>query len=158
MRYALKGSKTVFRISGGRALKTANVFAENTPLMATSRAWIIKPSDLTMPYGLKPETGWNYGFNFTQKMKLNYKDAYLTIDLYRTDFTQQVVVDVDNYTQEVSFYNLNGPSYSNTAQIEIGWEIRKRLNVKTAYRFVENKSTFSNRMLEKASKPLQNKR
>ena len=51
-------------------------------------------------------------------MKLNYKDAYLTIDLYRTDFTQQVVVDVDNNTQEVSFYNLNGPSYSNTAQIE----------------------------------------
>ncbi len=150
MRYALKGSKTVFRTSGGRALKTANVFAENTPLMATSRAWIIKPSDLTMPYGLKPETGWNYGFNFTQKMKLNYKNAYVTIDLYRTDFTQQVVVDVDNNTQEVSFYNLNGPSYSNTAQIEFGWEIRKRLNVKTAYRYVDTKVNYQTGLLQKA--------
>jgi hypothetical protein len=150
VRYALKGSKTVFRTSGGRALKTANVFAENTPLMATSRAWIIKPSDLTMPYGLKPETGWNYGFNFTQKMKLNYKNAYVTIDLYRTDFTQQVVVDVDNNTQEVSFYNLNGPSYSNTAQIEFGWEIRKRLNVKTAYRYVDIKVNYQTGLLQKA--------
>ena len=118
MRYALKGSKTVFRISGGRALKTANVLAENMSLMATSRDWVVMPSDLTMPYGLKPETGWNYGFNFTQKMKLNYKDAYVTVDLYRTDFTQQVVVDVDANTQQVLFYNLKGPSFSNTAQIE----------------------------------------
>ncbi|MDF2452145.1 MAG: TonB-dependent receptor plug protein [Bacteroidota bacterium] len=150
MRYALKGNKTVFRISGGRALKTANILAENTPLMATSRDWIITPSDLNMPYGLKPETGWNYGFNFTQKMKLNYKDAYVTIDLYRTDFTQQVVVDVDNNTQQVLFYNLDGPSYSNTAQFEFGWEIRKRLNIKTAYRFVDTKVNYRSGLLQKA--------
>ncbi len=150
MRYALKGSKTVFRISGGRALKTANVLAENTALMATSRDWIITPSDLTMPYGLKPETGWNYGFNFTQKMKLNYKDAYVTVDLYRTDFTQQVVVDVDANTQEVLFYNLKGPSFSNTAQIEFGWEIRKRLNIKTAYRYVDTKVNYQSGLLQKA--------
>lgn len=150
MRYALKGSKTVFRISGGRALKTANVLAENTSLMATSRDWIITPSDLSMPYGLKPETGWNYGFNFTQKMKLNYKDAYVTVDLYRTDFTQQVVVDVDANTQQVLFYNLNGPSYSNTAQVEFGWEIRKRLNVKTAYRYVDTKVNYQSGLMQKA--------
>lgn len=150
MRYALKGSKTVFRISGGRALKTANVLAENTSLMATSRDWVITPSDLTMPYGLKPETGWNYGFNFTQKMKLNYKDAYVTVDLYRTDFTQQVVVDVDANTQQVLFYNSQGPSFSNTAQIEFGWEIRKRLNIKTAYRYVDTKVNYQTGLMQKA--------
>jgi hypothetical protein len=150
MRYALKGSKTVFRISGGRALKTANVLAENTALMATSRDWMITPSDLTMPYGLKPETGWNYGFNFTQKLKLNYKDAYVTVDMYRTDFTQQVVVDVDANTQQVLFYNLKGPSFSNTAQIEFGWEIRKRLNIKTAYRYVDTKVNYQSGLLQKA--------
>jgi outer membrane receptor for ferrienterochelin and colicin len=150
MRYALKENKTVFRISGGRALKTANILAENTALMATSREWILTPSDLTMPYGLKPETGWNYGFNFTQKMKLNYKDAYVTVDVYRTDFTQQVVVDVDDNTQHVLFYNLNGPSYSNTAQLEFGWEVRKRLNVKTAYRYVDTKVNFNSGLMQKA--------
>lgn len=150
LRYALNQSKTVFRVSGGKALKTANILAENTPLMATSRDWIIQSNDLNMPYGLKPETGWNYGFNFTQKMKLNYKEAYVTIDLYRTDFTQQVVVDVDYNTQQVWLYNLNGPSYSNTAQIEFGWEIRKRLNVKTAYRYVDTKVNYKTGLLQKA--------
>lgn len=150
LRYGLNESKTVFRISGGRALKTANVFAENTALMATSRDWILTPSDLSMPYGLKPETGWNYGFNFTQKMKLNYKDAYVTIDLYRTDFTQQVVADVDYNTQQVWFYNSNGPSFSNTAQAEFGWEVRKRLNVKTAYRYVDTKVSYKTGLLQKA--------
>ncbi len=150
MRYALNKSKTVFRLSGGRALKTANIFAENTALMATSRDWVIAPSDLSMPYGLKPEIGWNYGLNFTQKMKLNYKDAYITVDVYRTDFTQQVVVDVDYNTQQAWFYNSKGPSYSNTAQIEFGWEIRKRLNIKTAYRFVDTKMSYKTGLLQKA--------
>jgi outer membrane receptor for ferrienterochelin and colicins len=150
MRYGINNSKTVFRISGGRALKTANIFAENMALMATSRDWMLTPSDLSMPYGLKPETGWNYGFNFTQKLKLNYKDAYVTVDLYRTDFTQQVVVDVDYNAQQAWFYNLNGPSFSNTAQLEFGWEIRKRLNIKTAYRYVDTKVTYKNGLLQKA--------
>jgi len=102
-----------------------------------------------MPYGLKPEIGWNYGLNFTQKMKLNYKDAYVTVDLYRTDFVQQVVADLDANTQQVLFYNLNGPSYSNTAQVEFGWEVRKRLNVKTAYRFVDTKVTYTTGLMQK---------
>ena len=150
LRYALNESKTVFRLSGGRALKTANIFAENTALMASSRDWVVMPGDMSMPYGLKPETGWNYGLNFTQKMKLNYKDAYVTLDLYRTDFTQQVVVDVDYNTQQVLFYNLNGPSFSNTAQLEFGWEVRKRLNVKTAYRYVDTKVNYKTGLLQKA--------
>lgn len=150
MRYALNQNKTVFRISGGHALKTANVLIENASLMATSREWIIYQSDVNMPYGLKPETGWNYGFNFTQKMTLNYKDAYITFDLYRTDFTQQVVVDVDANTQQVLFYNLKGVSFSNTAQIEFGWEIRKRLHIKTAYRFVDTKVSYQTGLMQKA--------
>lgn len=150
LRYALKENKTVFRLSGGRALKTANILAENSALMATSRNWIIETTDLNMPYGLAPEVGWNYGFNFTQKMKLNYRDAYFTLDIYRTDFTQQVVVDVDYNTQQVWLYNLKGVSYSNTTQAEFGWEIRKRLNVKTAYRYVDTKVSCRTGLLQKA--------
>ena len=150
LRYALKENKTVFRLSGGRALKTANILAENSALMATSRNWIIETTDLNMPYGLAPEVGWNYGFNFTQKLKLNYRDAYVTFDIYRTDFTQQVVVDVDYNTQQVWLYNLKGVSYSNTAQAEFGWEIRKRLNVKTAYRYVDTKVSYRTGLLQKA--------
>lgn len=149
MRYALNDGKTVFRASAGRALRTANIFADNLFLMASSRQWLVQPSDLNMPYGLKPETGWNYGFNFTQKMTLNYRDAYVTIDLYRTDFTSQVVIDMDQNTQQVLIYNLNGPSFSNTAQAEFGWELRKRLNLRTAYRYVDTEVKYKQGLMQK---------
>lgn len=149
MRYALNNNKTVFRASAGRALRTANIFADNLFLMASSRQWLVQTSDMSMPYGLKPETGWNYGLNFTQKMTLNYREAYITIDLYRTDFTSQVLIDMDQNTRQVMIYNLNGPSFSNTAQAELGWEIRKRLNVRTAYRYVDTQVKYQQGLMQK---------
>lgn len=149
LRYALDENKTVFRLSGGNALRTANILSDNSYLMASSRTWSIQPSDLSMPYGLNPETGWNYGLNFTQKFKINYRDAYITIDVYRTDFTNQVVVDVDKSAQEVNIYNLKGQSYSNTAQFEFNMEPRKRLLVKTAYRYVDTKVQYTQGLMQK---------
>ncbi|HWY10706.1 MAG TPA: TonB-dependent receptor [Bacteroidia bacterium] len=148
MRFAFT-QNSILRLSGGRALRTANIFADNSYLMASSRQWILEPSDLAMPYGLKPETGWNYGLNFTQKFKINYRDAYITIDAYRTDFTNQVVMDLDNNAQQVLIYNLKGPSYSNTAQFEFNTEPRKRLFIKTAYRYVDTKVTYHQGLLQK---------
>jgi outer membrane receptor for ferrienterochelin and colicins len=148
LRYAFT-KNSVLRLSGGRALRTANIFADNANLMASSRQWILKPSDLSMPYGLKPEIGWNYGLNFTQRFKINYREAYITFDAYRTDFVNQVVIDLDNDAQEISIYNLKGPSYSNTAQFEFNMEPRKRLFVKTAYRYVDTRVTYTGGLLQK---------
>lgn len=148
MRYA-PNPNTIFRISGGKALRTANIFADNMYLMASSRQWIVQPANLNLPYGLNPETGWNYGLNFTQKFKINYRDAYITIDVYRTDFTSQVVVDLDKNTQQVNIYNLNGPSYSNTAQFEFNFEPRKRFFIKMAYRYVDTKVKYEQGLLQK---------
>lgn len=150
LRKGFNENKTVLRLSIGRALKTANILSENASLMATSRDWILQPSNLNMPNGLNPEIAWNYGINFSQKFKLNYREAYLTIDVYRTDFVQQVVVDVDYQTHQTWIYNLHGQSFSNTAQAEFGWEIRKRLNVKTAYRYVDTRVTYKTGLLQKA--------
>lgn len=149
LRYAFRPA-SVLRLSGGRALRTANIFTDNAYLMTSSRQWFIEGSDLKMPYGLKPESGWNYGLNFTQKFKVNYRDAYITLDVYRTDFTNQVVTDIDFNTQEVHIYNLKGRSYSNTLQFEFNMEPRKRLFVKTAYRYVDTKMTFKQGLLQKA--------
>jgi outer membrane receptor for ferrienterochelin and colicin len=148
LRYAFT-QNSILRLSGGRALRTANIFADNAYLMASSRQWILKPSDLAMPYGLKPETGWNYGLNFTQRFKINYREAYITVDAYRTDFENQVVIDLDNDPQEISIYNLKGPSYSNTAQFEFNMEPRKRLFVKTAYRYVDTRVAYTKGLLQK---------
>jgi hypothetical protein len=148
VRYAFS-ARSVLRFSGGKALRTANIFADNSYLMASSRNWIIESSNSKMPYGLNPETGWNYGLNFTQKFKINYRDAYITIDLYRTDFTSQVVIDVDQNAQQVLIYNLKGPSFANTGQFELNLEPRKRLFIKTAYRYVDTKLQLKQGLLQK---------
>jgi outer membrane receptor for ferrienterochelin and colicins len=149
LRYAFTPN-TVLRLSGGRALRTANIFTDNAYLMASSRQWIVESSDLNKPYGLNPEVGWNYGLNFTQRFKINYREAYITIDAYRTDFVNQVVIDVDQNAQEVNIYNLKGPSYSNTAQFEFNCEPRKRFFIKTAYRYVETKVNYKQGLLQKS--------
>ncbi|MFN5182890.1 MAG: carboxypeptidase-like regulatory domain-containing protein [Bacteroidota bacterium] len=149
IRYALNDNKTVFRASAGRALKTANVFAENSSFMATSREFFVNATDVNLPYGLKPEIAWNYGVNFMQKFKLNYREAQFIVDLYRTDFQQQVVVDIDYNPQQVLIYNLNGKSYSQTAQVEFRWEIRKRLDMVLAYRYIDTKTQFVSGLLPK---------
>ncbi len=147
LRYAFS-TNSVLRLSGGRALRTANIFADNAYLMASSRVWNLEVSDLSMPYGLKPETGWNYGLNFTQRFKINYREAYITIDAYRTDFENQVVIDLDSPYQ-VSIYNLKGPSFSNTAQFEFNMEPRKRFFVKTAYRYVDTRMAYAQGLRQK---------
>lgn len=149
VRYAFKPN-SVLRLSGGRALRTANIFTDNSYLMASSRQWFIEGNDINKPYGLKPEIGWNYGLNFTQKFKINYRDAYVTLDAYRTEFTNQVVTDIDADAQKVLIYNLKGPSYSNTLQFEFNMEPRKRFFVKTAYRYVDTRVSFKQGLLQKA--------
>ena len=149
LRLAWNENKTVLRASGGRAWKTANIFAENSSFMASSRNFVLLVSDYRMPYGLKPEIAWNYGINFMQKFKLNYREAQLIFDAYRTDFENQVVIDIDEDPQKVFIYNLTGASYSNTFQSEFIWEARKRLNLRIAYRFVDTRTTYLNGMLPK---------
>jgi outer membrane receptor for ferrienterochelin and colicins len=147
VRYAFTHDR-VLRFSGGRALRTANVFADNASAMATSRQWIIEGVSSGMPYGLSPETGWNYGLNYTHRFKINYREAYFTLDAYRTQFTNQVVTDYEN-PRELRLYNLDGPSWSNTFQGEFNFEPRKRLHVKTAYRFVDTRVTYHAGTLQK---------
>ncbi|MCB0410637.1 MAG: TonB-dependent receptor plug domain-containing protein, partial [Flavobacteriales bacterium] len=141
-RFAFNENKTVFRISGGKAWRTANIFSDNIGLMASSRIWNIYPSDFSMPYGLNQEIGWNYGINFTQKFSLAYREGYIMFDAYRTDFTNQVITDVDENPQQVNIYNLQGESFTNTGQIEVTYELLTRLDLKIAYRYVDNQISY----------------
>lgn len=133
---------TTLRLSGGRGMRVANVFADNSGLMASSRAFIVRDA-------LLPEIAWNYGSTVIREFKIGSKSFFLTLDFYRTDFQNQVVVDVDNDIHSVSFYNLKGLSYSNAVQAELAFEPIKRLEIKTAYKFQDVKTTYGTQLLDK---------
>lgn len=128
--------KGVLRLSAGRGKRIANVFAENQQYFGSSRVFSIAEEGGKM-YGLDPEIAWNYGISFTQKFQLFNRPADVTLDVYRTDFQNQVVVDVMQSPQSVLFYNLKGDSYANSIQFDFNYEIKKHFNLRTAYKYYD---------------------
>jgi outer membrane receptor for ferrienterochelin and colicins len=132
----------VIRFSAGRGKRLANIFAENQQLFGSSRNFnILDNSGKT--YGLAPEVAWNYGFGFLQKFEIFTKKADFSVDFYRTDFQNQVVVDLFQSAQQVDFYNLKGKSFANSLQLEFNIEFIKHLNLRTSYKFYDNKTSYN---------------
>lgn len=140
VRYAV-ADNSVFRASVGRAQRTANIFAENLGYLASSRIYQVQGTEKDKPYGLNPEVAWNMGLNFTQKFMLNYRDGAFSADYYYTDFTNQVVVDIEK-PGTVSFYNLNGKSFAHSFQAQLDYEPVRKLDVRLAYRYYNVQNTY----------------
>lgn len=147
LKYALS-ERITWRVSGGRSQRTAGIFAENLGLLANSRQWFIMGNG-GQAYGLQPEVAWNYGTNLTWNFFVNGNEATLSADFYRTDFENQVVVDMDYSAQSVLFYNLKGKSYSNSAQIQLDMEPVNGLEFRLAYRFYDVKTQYFNSLLDR---------
>ena len=126
--------QTVVRLSAGKAMRVANPIAENTSYFASSREFEIQDS-------LGVEVAWNYGVNFTHCFKLFEREASFNADAYRTDFENQVIVDIEDPTK-LRFYNLDGESYSNSIQFDFNYELFDRFDVKLAYKINQVYSTY----------------
>jgi outer membrane receptor for ferrienterochelin and colicins len=141
----------VFRASAGRGKRSANIFAENQQLFASSRQ--IKVDDVGGNiYGLNPEIAWNYGVSYMQKFNLFDEKGDITFDFYQTDFKNQVIVDWEN-PQEISFYDLDGKSIANSFQVEVNYSLAKNLNLRTAYKYFDITTDFKVGNLQKPIQP-----
>ncbi len=128
---------SIVRVSAGRGYRSPNLMAENISLLASNRA-------LNFADDLGLEEAWNYGVNFTQNFKVARRDASFSFDLYRTDFVQQILVDVDQSPTEVFFYNVDGKSFSNSLLATLQYSPFKGFDVKLAYKWNDVQATFSN--------------
>jgi outer membrane receptor for ferrienterochelin and colicin len=139
---------TVIRAGIGRGQRTANIFAENNSVLVSARAISIDAVNPKGAYGLNPEVAWNKGVSIDQKFMLFHRSASLGIDFYRNDFTNQVVVDMED-PRAIRFYNLDGKSYSNSLQTELSFMPIPKLDIKLAYRLFDVKTTYSHQLLQK---------
>lgn len=141
--------KSIMRASAGRGLRTANIISENSGLLASNRAFEIQGDGSNKPYGLDAEIAWNFGLNYTKKFTVNKKDGSISFDLYRTNFENQIVVDLDESAQKAVFYNLQGKSYSNSFQGQFDYELFPRFDVRLAYRWFDVKTSYGDDLLKK---------
>ena len=138
--------QSAFRLSAGRGFRTANPIIENSGAMASSRNIILDANEL------KPEIAWNYGTSITHLFEIANKEMNVSVDYYYTDFTNQVVVDLEN-PREISFYNLVGKSFSHSLQAEYSIELTKALELKTAYKWYNIKTNYSGNLKDKPLTP-----
>ncbi len=140
-------TNTTLRGSVGKGYRVANVFVENSNALTSSRTLIITED-------LLPEEGWNYGVSLMQGFKLNKNEGTFTLDGYRTEFVNQIVVDLDSDYSSVYVSNLHGQSYSNVFQAEMNYEVFTNFDMRVAYKYIDAKSTYNGDLLEV---PLTNK-
>jgi outer membrane receptor for ferrienterochelin and colicin len=145
-RYAIT-EKTVLRASAGRGSRSANVIAENLSLLTTARRFVIAEK-------LRLEQAWNYGVHLTQYFDIMGKEMSVNAEFYRTDFTNQVIIDKEQDIDHIMVYNLDGKSYANTYQVELKYELIPRMDVTAAFRYNDVKMTLSDELMRE---PLVNK-
>lgn len=143
--------ETIFRLSGGRGQRTANIIQENIGYFASSRQMIIQPStsNAASGFGLLPEVGWNTGGGIHHAYSVSRRLGSLSADVYYTWFERQTVVDLDASPQQVLFYNLRGESYALSAQLDWNQEITRFFELRLSYKYTDAKTTFTTGNLDR---------
>jgi len=140
-RYAIN-SKNIVRASIGMGYRTPSIFSENTAILATSRQIVITEE-------IMQEKALNTGISYTRYFYLFGKEINIMGEIFHTNFTNQLVVDIDQSIDAVYFYNLNGKSYANSYQIELNYKPIKGFDILLAYRYSDVKTTINNSLQEK---------
>lgn len=133
--------QTILRLSAGRGFRTANVFAENQQYFASNRSIQILQNGGNI-YGLRPEIAWNYGASLQQEFKLFGRKSSIVADFFRTDFQDQVLVDLDRSPQQLTFYNLEGKSFANSFQTQWDFTPFKNFDVRLAYKYYDVQADY----------------
>lgn len=135
---------TVLRGSAGKGFRSASVLAENTGMLVSARQLVIQ-GDFRM------EEAWNYGLNITHTIALSEKrEAVFSADFYRTDFINQIIVDLDQAWNRIIISNLDGKSYSNSFQVNADAAITEHFSITAAYRLNDVRVTTAGMLQERA--------
>ena len=139
---------TVLRLAAGRGFRVANPIADNAAVLASARQFVIGSN-------LRPERAWNVGGSATQYFTMLGRPATFIVDYYHTEFQNQVVADMYTAPGYILLDNLlpGGRSYARSLQGELQLEPLKGLQVKSAYKYLDVRTTYDNVLLPKPLTP-----
>ena len=134
------------RASTGKGYRTPHALAENHYLLASGRTLVI--DDLPM------EEAWNSGISSTIYISAGERNVTVNTEYYYTDFLHQAVVDYNSDPTCIIIADLNGRSFSHTAQVDASYDFSEELNLLMAFRYNYVRCTYGNKLMEK---PLQSR-
>lgn len=146
----------VIRLNGGRGLRYACPISDNIGTLSTGKRFYSNnnPVDATVSspvFASHPlEDAWIVGGNITFYLPfgLGENNTYLSVDYFRTQFTNQLLVDYDHFTDIIDFYMSNELSYTNTYQIDFNVEPIKRFTITATFRYTDARVTYAGRNLQ----------
>lgn len=141
------GPLTTVRLSAGHGFRSANPLVENASALASSRAVVVRG-----PLGM--EKSWNFGASLLHKWKWFGRKWALGIDAYRSEFTDQVVADLDRSPRTLAIYMLQGRSYANSLLADIQVELSRSLRAKASYRWYDVRTTYDGVLRERPFTPM----
>ncbi len=138
--------KTDLRFTAGKGWRVPNYIIDNISLLANSKQWIA-------PNEIKPEISWNIGASVVQEFNLFNQKGSLTVDLYRTWFENQLIVDRDESVNAIVFTNLEYGSFSNSFQSELSVSPLKNFDIRVAYKYLDVKAQYGGQMRQQVMIP-----
>ena len=132
----------VLRANGGRGLRYSTPLVDNIGVFSTGKAFKGTFNEHIL------EDAWTFGGNVTYYLPFGAANTYLSVDYFRTQFAQQMVVDYEKGFNEIWFYGLDGNrSYTDNIQLDFSVDPIERFNITVTAR-------YTNAMIELQGKGL----
>lgn len=143
---------TAIRLSAGRGWRSPNILVENLNFLPSSRTVRLSDPviDAANPGFIGLESAWNFGVNFTHNFDLGGREGSFVVDFFRTQFENQIVLDVEQDKDNLFLYQLDGQSFSNGAMASLSYEIFPLIDVKVAYKYTDVQTEYATNGLRQA--------
>ncbi|MBP5539906.1 MAG: TonB-dependent receptor [Bacteroidales bacterium] len=131
----------VLRANGGRGLRYSHPLTDHIGVFSTAKTlqWNFSGHPL--------EDAWTFGGNATVHFPLAGREASVSFDYFRTQFTQQVVVDYERFANTISLYQLrsltDGRSFTDNYQLDFSCEPVERFTVSLTARYTNARCTYA---------------
>ena len=121
----------VIRANGGRGLRYSTPLVDNIGVFSTGKEFVGAYNDHIL------EDAWTFGGNLTYYMPFGASsNTYLSFDYFRTQFSQQMVVDYEYGANQIHFYALDGrDSYTDNFQVDFSVDPVERFNITATFRY-----------------------
>ncbi len=127
---------TTLRGSAGVGYRISSLLSDNIGMLATGR-------EMAFDEGLNPmERGVTAGVSLTQRFTVGGGDGSASVEYFRSEFTDQVIVDQESDPTAVLFYNLDGVSYTDTYQVDLSYAPIAPLTFYATFRYNDARTTL----------------
>ena len=121
----------VIRANGGRGVRYSTPLIDNIGVFSTGKAFVGAYNEHIL------EDAWTFGGNLTYYLPFGASsNTYISVDYFRTQFTQQMVVDYEHMANAIDFYALDGNrSYTDNYQLDFSVDPFERFNITVTCRY-----------------------